>query len=159
MENLILRKAKIEDINLLLEFEKGIAAAERVFDSTLKEGEIHYYDLEELVLAPDAIVIVAVVGNEIIGSGYARIKTAKDYLKHKQYAYLGFMFVKPEYRGQGVNRQILDALEKWAVDQGIGEIRLEVYKNNSAAVKAYEKSGFEANLLEMRKEVKRHNSD
>lgn len=154
MENLIIRKADIDDIDLLLEFEQGIVAAERPFDSTLKEGEIHYYNLEELILAPDTEVLVAVCADEIIGSGYSSIRKAKDYLKHKQYAYIGFMYVKPEHRGKGVSRQILDALEKWSIDQGITEIRLEVYKENLAAVRAYEKFGFNANLLEMRKEAK-----
>jgi ribosomal protein S18 acetylase RimI-like enzyme len=158
-ENLIIRKAEIADIDLLFEFEQEIVAAERLFDSTLKEGEIHYYDLEELVLAPDTEVVVAVLGDEIIGSGYSRIKEAKDYLKHNQYAFLGFMYVKPEHRGKGVNQQILAALEKWTIDQGITEMRLEVYKDNLAAVRAYEKSGFTANLLEMRKEAKPRNSD
>jgi GNAT superfamily N-acetyltransferase len=155
MENLIIRKAGIDDIEILLEFEQEIAATERPFDSTLKEGEIHYYDLKELLTAPDTEVLVAVFDDEIIGSGYSSIRKAKDYLKHEQYAYLGFMYVKPEYRGKGVNRQILDALEKWTIDRGIWEIRLEVYKDNLAAVRAYEKSGFTANILEMRKEAKR----
>lgn len=159
MENLIIRRAEIDDIDLLLEFEQGIVVMERPFDSTLKEGEIHYYDLKELLLAPDTVVVVAVLGDEIIGSGYSRIKKAKDYLQHEQYAYLGFMYVKPEHRGQGVNRQILDALEKWTIDQGITEIRLEVYQDNLAAVRASEKYGFKANLLEMRKEAKSRNSD
>ena len=159
MENLIIRKARIDDLALLLEFEQGIVAAERPFDGTLKTGEIHYYDLRELILAPDSEVLVAVSGDEIVGSGYARIKKAKDYLRHEQYAYIGFMFVKPEYRGKGVNWRILDGLEKWALDRGITEIRLEVYKENLAAIRAYEKFGFKPNLLEMRKEAKRHDAD
>lgn len=154
MENLIIRKAGIADIDLLLEFEQEIVAAERPFDGTLKEGEIHYYDLEKLLSASDTEVVVAVFAGEIIGSGYASIRKAKDYLKHEQYAYLGFMYVEPEHRGQGINRQILAALEKWTIDQGITEIRLEVYQDNLAAVRAYEKFGFKANLLEMRKQAK-----
>ena len=159
MESIIIRRAEINDLDLLLEFEQEIVAAERPFDSTLKEGAIHYYDLEEMILAPDTEVVIAVFADEIIGSGYARIRKAKDYLKHKQYAYLGFMYVKPEHRGKGVSRKILDALEKWTIDQGITEIRLEVYKDNSAAVRAYEKFGFNAHVLEMRKEAKRRDSN
>lgn len=159
MENLIIRRADIEDIDLLLQFEQEIVATERPFDSTLKEGEIHYYDLKELVSAPKTEVVVAVFADEIIGSGYCRIRKAKDYLKHEQYAYIGFMYVKPEHRGKGVSRQILDALEKWTIEQGVTEIRLEVYKDNLPAVRAYEKYGFNPNMLEMRKEAKRRDSD
>ena len=150
MENLIIRKAAIDELDVLLEFEQGIIRAERPFDPTLKEGEIHYYDLAALIKSPEAEVLVAVIDDEIVGSGYAQIRTADDYLKHERFAYLGFMYVRPERRGKGVIREILEALKKWAVSRGITEIRLKVYNENRAAIKAYERAGFTANMLEMR---------
>ena len=153
MENLIVRKAEIDEIDVLLEFEQGIIKAERPFDSTLKEGEIHYYDLAGLIKSPESEVLVAVIDDEIVGSGYAQIRKADDYLQHERFAYLGFMYVKPERRGRGVIRQILEALKKWSVSRGVTEIRLEVYNENAAAIKAYEKAGFKANLIEMRMAV------
>lgn len=154
MENLIIRKAEIDEIDTLLEFEQGIVEAERPFDSTLKEGEIHYYDLAELINSPEAEVLVAVIDDEIVGSGYAQVRKADEYLKHERFAYLGFMYVKPEQRGKRVVQQILDALKEWAVSRGINEIRLEVYNANEAALKAYEKAGFKAHILEMRMAVR-----
>jgi RimJ/RimL family protein N-acetyltransferase len=150
MNPIITRSATVEDLNALLQFEQGIVAAERPFDPTLKAGEIHYYDLKALILAPDSEVIVATSGQEIIGSGYAQIREAKDYLQHSHFAYLGFMFVKPVFRGQGINQKVLDALTDWIKQQGIAEIRLEVYAENLGAIRAYEKAGFTPNLLEMR---------
>lgn len=148
-----IRSTREEEINLLLEFEKGIIEAERPYDNTLKEGEIHYYDLLELIKSDEAEVVVAVVNEELVGSGYAKIKTAKPYQKHTHFAYLGFMFVKPEFRGKGINQMILEALINWAKSKGISEIRLEVYDDNLIAKKAYLKAGFMPNLLEMRIEV------
>lgn len=153
MENLIVRKAEIGEIDILLEFEQGIIGAERPFDPTLKEGEIHYYDLAELIKSPESEVLVAVIDDDLVGSGYAQIRKADDYLQHERFAYLGFMFVKPEQRGKRVVQEILEALKKWAVSRGINEIRLEVYNANAAAVKAYEKAGFKAHVLEMRMAV------
>jgi GNAT superfamily N-acetyltransferase len=153
MKDLITRAAKVDEIDALLAFEQGIVTAERPFDSTLKEGEIHYYDLAYLIGTPIAEVIVAEIDGELVGSGYALIKEAKPYLKHAHYAYLGFMYVKPEYRGQGINKAILEALKQWAVSKNIREIRLEVYEENTIAKNAYEKAGFKGNLLEMRMEL------
>jgi hypothetical protein len=68
---LIVRHAKIEEIETLLEFEQGIVAAERPFDSTLKDGEIHYYDLAKLIESSLSAVFVAELDGELIGSGYA----------------------------------------------------------------------------------------
>ncbi len=148
-----IRSAKVKEINQLIEFEQGIVAAERPYDSTLKEGEIHYYDLLELIKSDEAEVMVAVVGEELVGSGYAKILTAKPYQKHTHFAYLGFMYVKPEFRGKGINQMVLDELMNWAKSKGISEVRLEVYDANLIAKKSYIKAGFTPNLLEMRLEI------
>ena len=148
---MITREATQEDLQVLLTFEQGIVSAERPFNSTLIDGEIHYYDLNEFIQSPDAILIVAEENHEIVGSVYALIKKSeKDYNNFKNYAYLGFMYVKPEYRGKGINKIITDELLNWAKSKGISEVRLDVYAQNESAIKAYEKAGFEPLLLTMR---------
>lgn len=148
-----IRKAIETEIETLLSFEKEIIDAERLFDNTLKEGEIHYYDLIGLIRAKKAEVLVAVVNNEIVGSGYAKILSAQPYQKHGEYAYLGFMYVKPAFRGQGINQKILNELMHWAKSQNLKEVRLEVYDENTRAKNSYLKAGFKPNLLEMRLEI------
>lgn len=148
-----IRQAQENEIDVLLEFEQGIVAAERPYDETLKEGEFHYYDLLELIKSAEAEVLVAAIGNQIVGSGYAKIVDAKPYQKYAKYVHLGFMYVRPEYRGQGINKLILEALTNWAKEQKISEVRLQVYDQNESAKKAYSKAGFKPNLLEMRIEI------
>lgn len=148
-----IRKAIESEIDILLSFEQGIVAAERPFDNTLKEGEIHYYDLLELIKSDKAEVLVAVVGEEIVGSGYAKILPAKPYQKYSEYAYLGFMYVKPAFRGKGINQLILEKFIDWAKSKNLAEVRLEVYDENTIAKNAYLKKGFKPNLLEMRLEI------
>jgi len=150
MHKITTRTARTADLDILLTFEQGIITAERPFDPTLKEGEIHYYDLGQMIIAPDVEVIVAELDGEIVGSGYARVMTPKSYLKHPRYCFLGFMYTKPEHRGKGVNNKVLEALKTWALSQDITELRLEVYHQNQPALKAYEKAGFKGHLLEMR---------
>jgi GNAT superfamily N-acetyltransferase len=150
MKNLIVRKARLDELATLLEFEQAIISAERPFDATLRAGEIHYYDLAQLIVSADAEVLVAEVENVLVGSGSAEIKKAENYWQHEYFAYLGFMYVRPEFRGKGVNQKILDALKLWAIERNLTELRLEVYQDNLPARKAYEKAGFKANLLEMR---------
>lgn len=148
---MITREATDQDLEILLEFEQGVVSAERPFNSTLIEGEIHYYDLNSLMLSSDATVIVAEENHEIIASGYALIKKAeKNYYQFKEYAYLGFMYVKSEHRGKGINKVITNELIAWAKSRGVTEVRLEVYAQNESAIKAYEKAGFESHILMMR---------
>jgi GNAT superfamily N-acetyltransferase len=145
-----IRPAKESDIDTLLAFEQGVVEAERPFDSTLKSGEIHYYNLTELINSPKAEVIIAYADNEIVGSGYAKILPAKPYERFQEYAYLGFMYVKPSFRGVGINQRILSYLIEWSRKNGLIEIRLEVYSENVTAQKAYSKIGFKPHMLEMR---------
>jgi GNAT superfamily N-acetyltransferase len=148
-----IRKAIETEIEILLSFEKGIIEAERPFDNTLNEGEIHYYDLMALIRAKSAEVLVAVFNNEIVGSGYAKILPAEPYQKYTEYAFLGFMFVKPVFRERGINQKILHGLIDWAKSQNLTEVRLEVYDENTIAKNSYIKAGFKPNLLEMRLEI------
>ena len=149
----IIRSAKVSEIDILLDFEKGIIEAERPFDSSLKDGNINYYDLIELINSNDAEVIVATVNSEIVGSGYAKIVKAKPYQKFSSYAYLGFMYVKPTFRGKGINKKIVEYLIDWSKNKNIVEVRLEVYDENLPAKNAYLKAGFKPNFLEMRMDL------
>jgi GNAT superfamily N-acetyltransferase len=149
-EKVIIRLATIEDLPVLLQFEQGIIEAERPFDPTLKPEKISYYDLSELVKADDAVVYVAEINNEIVSSGYAKIKKAEVFLDHERYVHLGFMYTKPEHRGKKRNSLIIEALKKWAISKNVLEVRLQVYDANSSAIKAYEKVGFEKDMVTMR---------
>ena len=150
MNEVLIRKAELKDLETLLQFEQGVISAERPFDETLKPDPINYCDMTELITAPHVYLIVAEFNNELIGSGYARIENSKPYNRHEQHAYLGFMYVVPSFRGKGVNGLIIKTLKEWTIWQGLNEMRLNVYDNNESAIKAYEKVGFSKHMIEMR---------
>ncbi len=151
MELIQIRAAILDDLPILLEFEQGIIRAERPLDETLKQEEhISYYDIKAMILSEDTEVLVAVAGDEPIGSAYITIKKAKPYFKHTYFGFLGFMYVKPEYRGKGVNKKVMEAIKLWSKEKSIKELRLHVYETNIPAIKAYEKTGFQKHLIEMR---------
>jgi ribosomal protein S18 acetylase RimI-like enzyme len=151
MEHVTIRKARPEDLPLLLDFEQQIINEERPFDITIKDGDCwHYYDIAYMIGTPDVEIVVAEIDGIVIGSGYARIKTAEIYFRHPKYGYLGFMYVVPRYRGRGINKLVLKHLIDWCRLQAIDELRLDVYDDNLPALKAYEKIGFKKLLVEMR---------
>jgi GNAT superfamily N-acetyltransferase len=152
MEQIRIRSANLSDLERLLVFEQAIIASERPFDTTIQDGTgVRYYDLAALLSSPDAEVVVAELASEVIGSGFARIERSESYLKHDEHSYLGFMYVVPEHRGKGINKKIVEALEAWSLSHGVTEMQLEVYVDNVGAIRAYEKSGYNALILTMRK--------
>lgn len=150
MSEFIVRPATQEDLKVLLTFEQGVITAERPMDPTLAPDPISYYDISEMIASDNSEVVVAVYCNEVVASGYAKIKKALPYLNHEFYSYLGFMYTKPEFRGKGLNKLIVDELLKWSAGKGLNEVRLTVYDDNPAAIRAYEKVGFKKHLIEMR---------
>ena len=151
MSQLLLRRATRADLPILLKFEQAIVEFERQFDSSLASAGVSYYDLAGMIDTPVVELLVAEIDREVVGSGYARLEESKVYLKHRRHAYLGFMYVVPDRRGAGVNQQIIAALTRWVLAQDVHELRLDVYHDNQAAVRAYEKAGFRRHLTEMRR--------
>lgn len=145
-----LRAATREDLPILYEFEQGVISAERPFDPFLKEAPITYYDIEDLIESERSEIVVAEADGEVIGVGYAQIRDSKPYWKEPSFVYLGFMYVLPSFRGKGINRLIIDYLKEWSLLKGLRELRLDVYVENAAAIRAYEKVGFSSHMMEMR---------
>ena len=150
MKEILVREARPEDLDVLLQFEQELIRAERPYDECIREDPVVYYDLREMLKNSEIMVVVAELDGRIAGSGYAREAQARTYLDHETYAYLGFMYTMPEYRGKGINQAIIDRLSSWAVSKGMNELRLTVYEDNIPAVKAYEKAGFSKHIVEMR---------
>ena len=150
MNSIQIRSATLADLPTLLKFEQGIITTERPFDPTLVPGEFHYYDLAARIKDPEAEVVVAEDNGKVVAGGSAIIKEGNPYNTFRNYAFLGFMFVEPSYRGKGLNRLIIDRLVEWSHQKGLMEIRLHVYSDNLNAIHAYEKVGFKKILIEMR---------
>jgi len=147
------RTATLEDIPILLGFEQQLIAYERPFDTNLKDP-CTYYDLNYLIKSNNAQLIVGSIDNEIISSGYAKIVEAQPYHKNAKYTYMGFMYVKPEFRGQGIIQDLITKLKEWSITKNIYEVRLEVYNGNASAIKAYENNGFNKHMIEMKQYLK-----
>lgn len=150
MENVLIRDAILEDLPTLLAFEQDLIKAERPFDPTIANDPVSYYDIEAYIKNDQIKVVVAQIDGVIVSSGYALKKEAMAYLDHTFYGYLGFMYTVPEHRGKSINKLIVEELVHWCNEQGLSEIRLTVYDENSPALRAYEKVGFKKHICEMR---------
>jgi ribosomal protein S18 acetylase RimI-like enzyme len=154
MEEFNLRKASLEDETVLFEFEQEVLAAERPYNSTIKLVDAFYYDLNNLLTSTQSHLLVAEVEDRVVGSGYAQIRASKQSLTHDVHSYFGFMYVIPEYRGRGINKKIVERLIQWSKSQGISDCYLDVYSENEAAIRAYEKAGFSKSMIEMKLSLK-----
>ncbi len=66
-------------------------------------------------------------GIQLIGTAYGEIKR---------------MYVRPQFRGSGFGRLVLEHLAAYAREQGVGVLRLETGVHQAAAIRLYEGMGF-----------------
>ncbi len=147
---LTIRQATPADLDALERFQQGIIAVERRYDPLLRDRDVRYYDIAAMLADPAVCLLLAETDGVPVGCAFARIDVPKPWLRHAREAYMGLMFVEPAWRGQGVNTQLLTALKAWCREQGVSELRLDVYADNTSAVRAYRKAGFRPSMVEMR---------
>jgi putative acetyltransferase len=83
---------------------------------------------------PHIDFLTAIIQNSNVGCGALA--------NHGSYGEIKRMFVLPDYRGLGIGRQLLDALEKVARQRDLAVLRLETGIFQPAALRLYEKAGY-----------------
>ena len=86
-ESISIRKANLDDLKTLLEFEQGVIIAERPLDPFLSKSEIFYYNIPELITSENSNLLVAISNNELVASGYIRLENSKQYHKNSKTSY------------------------------------------------------------------------
>jgi ribosomal protein S18 acetylase RimI-like enzyme len=148
-----IRSADLKDLETLLAFEQGVVAAEKPLDTFLGTGTLTYYNIPELITDENTHFIVAISNEELVGSGYVKIENSNSYHKNSKHGYIGFIFVKPSFRGKKISSLVLESLKNWAKEKDLKELRLDVYSNNYNAVKSYDSFGFKKSLVNMRIDI------
>ncbi len=89
---------------------------------------------------PTTLIFLAYVNDQAVGIatcflGFSTF-TARPLINIHDLAVL------PEYRGQGIGRTLLAAIERKARERGCSKVTLEVQENNTRARRVYEAAGF-----------------
>ncbi|MDR1257984.1 MAG: GNAT family N-acetyltransferase [Tannerellaceae bacterium] len=98
--------------------------------------------IEGLSTRPSSIVLLAVAGGEYVGLLVAfenfSTFTARPMVN------IHDVIVRPDYRGRGVGRMLLDGIIAEAASRRASRVTLEVRKDNRVAQSLYRSLGFEA---------------
>lgn len=104
-------------------------------ESGYSESETFGYSTHELENA-SVHLVGASVGGRLVGIGGLELQDGR-------FAELKRFYVTPDSRGSGVADAILDALERYARDHGVGVLRLETGDRQDAAISFYCRRGFQ----------------
>ncbi len=104
-------------------------------DLAIRDGEDHAFYAQFDTLDHIKNVVVCYQGKIAVGCG-----AFKPY--NKTTAEIKRMFVRPDFRGQGIAKGILSALENWASEYGFTNCILETGTNNPQTIQLYTKMGY-----------------
>ncbi|MGF1596120.1 MAG: GNAT family N-acetyltransferase [Acidimicrobiales bacterium] len=89
---------------------------------------------------PTAVAhLVAVAGDQMVGFLVAHRGPVRRLRHRADFT----MAVVDSHRGRGVGRELLRAVEAWAVDVGVERLELTVMADNERAIALYESCGYE----------------
>ena len=115
-------------IALILELEAEL-------DPLYPRASRHGYSVDKLI-AQGVIFFVVRCDGAPAGCGGVQLFGA-------EYGELKRMYVRPQWRGLGLAKQLLERLEDYARGQQIGLLRLETGIHQHAAIRLYERMGYQ----------------
>lgn len=143
---IVIRKSRLEDA---ASFSEGVTevAAEQRYLATIDGYSVDQTKAYiQTAMAGAVYQVVALDGNKIIGACDVRIRDLKGFTHVGQ---LG-MYVRKEWRGQGIGKRLLTACLSAAKEGGLEKVELEVFADNASAIRLYESAGFHREGLKAR---------
>lgn len=138
MENLSFRFAKREDVSKILYFIRELASYEHMLAEVVATEEV----LEEWLFEKEkAEVLFAVKDGEEIG--FALFFHNFSTFLGRAGIYLEDLYVKPEYRGNGYGKALLQELARIALERGCGRLEWWCLDWNQPSIDFYLAMGAE----------------
>ncbi len=136
-EDLEIRSARPGEEGSILGLIRELAAYEKLLHEVVATEE----DLATALFgeSPSAEALVGLVGEGIVA--FALFFTSFSTFEGKSGLYLEDLFVKPEFRRQGIGKKLLAHLAKIAVDRGCRRFEWAALDWNESAIRFYEELG------------------
>jgi len=109
----------------------------------------------ELLNKTGTILLLAEVPGRRVGYGLAHIHKSGDtwiadtWVTGPKIGQIESVSVLPDYRNQGIGTRLLDRLEQELADAGATDLILDTLPGNAAAIRLYERRGFQSTWLYM----------
>jgi GNAT superfamily N-acetyltransferase len=139
MASIDIRSAAIEDVPLILQLIRELAEYEKLTHEVSATEE----QLRETLFGARTVAEVVIASDDGIPVGFAVFFANYSTFLGKPGLYLEDLFVRPEARGRGIGRALLEHLAAIAVDRGWGRLEWRVLDWNAPSIAFYRKVGAE----------------
>lgn len=161
MEKLIIRKANLEDLEIIQNLNNELFDLEiENYDNTLvrdwaisNEGKEYFEDLIN-----NNYVVVALLDDKIVGYLAGTINEKGSY-ENVQYGEINNMFIKDYCRGSGVGKALINEFKTYCKNNNINNLIVTASYKNINAINFYKKNGFEDFNLTLTMDIKEENNE
>ena len=149
MTDLIIRKARLEDLPTIKECMMSLYQSDRQYDTLFYETRPEAQADEEYsmrIRGEDGVCFVAEREGEIIGclTGVFSVVPSEHPSRRTR---LEKVFVKDGFRGLGAGSALVKAFIEWSKEMGVSRVFVRAYANNVGAIELYERLGFQPYIL------------
>jgi len=141
-----LRAATEQDIPRLIDLGRAFAQEQNTYWTFNKLGpgweKFVTEAMHTAVEHPAARVLLAADGEELVGYVLGQIAEPPPLFEVKPYLFVSDLYVRPEYRRQGLATRLVETLRIWASTQGVWRLSLVIAEGNPA-FDLWKRLGFE----------------
>ncbi len=140
---ILIRFGEMEDVDELIELLHELFSLEADFEFNHKRQKKGL----ELMLAksPDRMVWVAESGGKVVGM--CTVQVLVSTAEGGEAALVEDVVVHADFRGKGIGKKLLVALDQWAAKRGIRRLQLLADKENTPALRFYSRLGWSPTQL------------
>lgn len=138
MAEIVIRRATLADAPAVGDLWEQLVAFHRDLDdampkTTRRGGQLYARRIASQLDDTQACTLVADCGGEIVGYVLGMtVDLLPDVFEQELSGFLADIFVMEAYRGQGVGRRLVSALENWFREQGLQQYEWYVAARNNA---------------------------
>ena len=159
---IVVRKAKLKDIDLILNFEKKLIKSadsimnkycpQHFLDFLLKKDymEILSKYIKGRIYSKNDAIFIAELNGKPVGHMIISIKKSHPIFEMEKYGRINTVYVEEKFRDKRISSKLKDEAFKWFKKKNINRVSLNVFPDNEKAITAYKKWGFSTTLIEMR---------
>lgn len=144
---MIKRVDSVEEAIICNEMLQLLIKDEKRYNCNVKDIKINNY-FENLYNKDDKAIFIY---KDDIVKGYIYVKIIyEDGIKE---AFIDGLYVKEEYRKNGIASLLIEEVRKWCKDKGINIVALNVIEKNNKALNLYFKNGFKTESRKLKIEL------
>jgi GNAT superfamily N-acetyltransferase len=152
-------RATVDDVDAVIELRVALLREYRdhpVYGQLRPDAELRARPVfEQQLRAPDQVIFLAVSDGHAIGLVRCADVKSSPLLYPDRYCYVTSVYVRPEYRRQGLLSLLMEHAEFWARGRGLTEMRLHNSTMHGMARGAWDQLGFAVNEEVRLKRLKR----